>query len=613
MKQQMKKFNMIYSVILITAIIVSIIGHSETVIAATKKLSAPSSVKAQSASYNSIHVSWSDVTGASGYAVSRSTSSNGSYSILSLTSKKSYKDTSLTTGRTYYYKIRAYKTSGKTRVYGNYSSIMKAKPLLSAPTSVKSSSVSYNSIKISWNSISGASGYAIYRATSSKGTFSYVTTTTATSYKNTNLSTGKSYYYKIKAYRTIGNVKVYSNYSSTIASKPVLTVPTWLKMSSSYNSITINWNKVSGASGYSIYRASSSSGSYSQMKTTSSATMSDSGLNSGTTYYYKVRAYRTVNGSKIYSNYSSVKNGTTQELSKQTVSLNKSSLTMLIGSTETLTASFTPITDNEEAVIWQSSNSAVATVDSLGTVTALSAGTATITAATPDGTQNANCVIVVNDGSKDTSTDTTNSNISIKGIDVSKWQGNINWSSVKEDGIKFAMIRSSYGSSSVDPMFETNYKSAKANGIAIGAYHYSYATTVAKAKTEVKFFISKLEGKQFEYPVCVDIEDPSQNGIDKNTLTEIVLVYLDELSKAGYFPMIYTNKTWYTTKLDDVELTSYDHWLAQWASSITYTGAVGIWQYTSSGTVSGISGRVDMNISYVDYVTKIKSLHLNGF
>lgn len=208
----------------------------------------------------------------------------------------------------------------------------------------------------------------------------------------------------------------------------------------------------------------------------------------------------------------------------------------------------------------------------------------------------------------------------IKGIDVSEYQKNINWKNVKADGVVFAIIRASYGdgtsrfqNNGVDPMFETNYTLAKANGIKVGAYHYCYAATVQQAKTEADFFISRLKGKTFEYPVCLDLEDPSLDKLDKETLTDIAIVFLKELKDAGYYPMIYCSKTWFTTKLDDARLYLYPHWLEQYSPSITYTGSVGIWQYTSNGTVNGIIGKTDMDISFVDYETKIKLMNLNGF
>jgi uncharacterized protein YjdB len=289
------------------------------------------------------------------------------------------------------------------------------------------------------------------------------------------------------------------------------------------------------------------------------------------------------------------------------VSLNKTTDILTVGGTDALTATVMPAGASNKNVTWTSSATGVASVSSTGLVTAVSAGTATITAKTADGSYTASCAVTVK-------------NASIKGIDVSKWQGTINWALVKGDGIQFAMIRSSYGdgtsnylNNGVDPMFETNYAAAKANGVEVGAYHYSHATTVEEATTEANFFISRLKGKQFGYPVCVDLEDATQSTLDKETLTDIAITYLSILRQAGYYPMIYCNKSWFTTELDDIRLVSYDHWLAQWAPSITYTGTVGIWQYSSTGSVDGITGNVDLDTSFCDYASKIKSLHLNGF
>ncbi|MBU3181837.1 Ig-like domain-containing protein [Clostridium psychrophilum] len=281
------------------------------------------------------------------------------------------------------------------------------------------------------------------------------------------------------------------------------------------------------------------------------------------------------------------------------VSINKTTDALTVWQTDTIKATFTPANATNRSVKWRSSDTTIATVDIWGKVTSLKAGTATITGITVDGNKTVTCLVTV-----------TNANI--KGIDVSQWQKTINWGLVKSDGVKFAMIRSSYGNS-IDPMYETNYKAAKSNGIAVGAYHYSYATTVTQATKEANFFISQLKGKQFDYPVTVDVEDPSQESVDQETLTNISLTYLNLLKQAGYYPMIYTSKYWFTSVLDDTLLTSYDHWVAQYANSNTYTGTVRMWQYSSTGTVKGITTSVDMDTSLVDYAPQIKLLHLNGF
>ena len=184
-------------------------------------------------------------------------------------------------------------------------------PTLSKPT-VKVSSNSYNSNKLSWNKVTGSSGYEVLRATSKTGTYKSVKTITSgstVSYTDKSLATGTTYYYKVRAYRTVDKKKVYSSYSSIVSAKPVLKTPS-VKLTSGSKKATIKWEKISGASGYEVYRATSKSGKYSKIKTiTKNSTVSyvNSSLTKNKTYYYKVRAYRTVNGKKIYSSYSVAK------------------------------------------------------------------------------------------------------------------------------------------------------------------------------------------------------------------------------------------------------------------------------------------------------------------
>ena len=137
-----------------------------------------------------------------------------------------------------------------------------------------------------------------------------ITSGSTVSYSDTSLTTGKIYHYKVRAYRTVDGNRVYSSYSSIVSAKPLLSTPT-ITLSAGTKKAYVKWKKISGASGYEIYRSTSKTGSYSKVKTiTSASTVSytNSGLTSKKTYYYKVRAYRTVSGKKIYSSYSSIKN-----------------------------------------------------------------------------------------------------------------------------------------------------------------------------------------------------------------------------------------------------------------------------------------------------------------
>lgn len=203
--------------------------------------------------------------------------------------------------------------------------------------------------------------------------------------------------------------------------------------------------------------------------------------------------------------------------------------------------------------------------------------------------------------------------MSYKGIDVSYWNGNIDWTKVKAAGIQFAMLRGGYGTNGKDSKFEQNYKGAKTVGVPMGVYHYSYAKTVEAAKQEAKFCLSYLKGKQFEYPIAFDIEDSSQRNLGKATITAITKAFCETVEKAGYYVAIYSNLDWLRNRLDLNILKSYDIWLAQWASKPTYSGSFGMWQYADNGKLNGISGNVDMNISYKDYATLIKAAGMNGY
>ncbi|MGN1418722.1 MAG: hypothetical protein ACI4W6_05285, partial [Acutalibacteraceae bacterium] len=267
--------------------------------------------KAASDGYNKIKISWSKQSGVTGYAVYRATSKNGEYARIATVksaSTTSFVDT-VSTGKTYYYKVRAYKTISDANYYGDYSAIVSAKAVPNAP-SAKAASNGYNKIKISWNKQSGVTGYAVYRSTSKTGTYSKVATVKGASSVSfvDSVSTGKTYYYKVRAYKTVGSTNYYGSYSSIVSAKAVPTAPSVKAASNGYNKIKISWNKQSGVTGYAVYRSTSKTGTYSKVATVkgaSSVSFVDT-VSSGKTYYYKVRAYKTVSSTNYYGSYSSV-------------------------------------------------------------------------------------------------------------------------------------------------------------------------------------------------------------------------------------------------------------------------------------------------------------------
>lgn len=204
-----------------------------------------------------------------------------------------------------------------------------------------------------------------------------------------------------------------------------------------------------------------------------------------------------------------------------------------------------------------------------------------------------------------------------KGIDVSHHNGDINWQVVKDSGIDFAIIRTGYGwenwDKQTDKKLKDNIAGAKAAGIPIGAYHYSYATNPEEALKEADFFIDRLKWTQWEYPVFFDFEDKCQKSLTTEQKTDIITTFLQKLQEAGYYCGYYTFLNWQRNCLNMSRLGSNELWIAHWNQECACQQPYGIWQYTSDGSVPGINGRVDLDYCYVDYPSIIKNLSLNGF
>lgn len=205
----------------------------------------------------------------------------------------------------------------------------------------------------------------------------------------------------------------------------------------------------------------------------------------------------------------------------------------------------------------------------------------------------------------------------MNGIDVSKWQGHINWAKVKASGVQFAIIRAGYGRevSQKDAYFEANYYGAKAAGLPVGAYWYSYATTTEGARAEARACLEVIKGKSFEFPVWFDQEyEPAIKALTKQQRTDIIKAFCETLEAAGYYTGLYCSRDWLTNWLYPDQLRAYDIWIAAYGSS---PGKVplpyGMWQRSSSGKVSGISGNVDLDIAYKDYPAIMIKAGLNGY
>lgn len=202
----------------------------------------------------------------------------------------------------------------------------------------------------------------------------------------------------------------------------------------------------------------------------------------------------------------------------------------------------------------------------------------------------------------------------MKGIDVSVYQGEIDWKKVRADNVDFAIIRAGLGKlvSQADKNFMKNYDGAKSAGIKVGAYWYSYAMSEDEARQEAKAFIQVISGLCFEFPVWLDLEEQKQFDLGKEKVSAIVRAFLEEVEKAGYFVGLYSSYSALQTHIASDIQNRYAIWCAHWCDSTPYK-LWGIWQHSCKGSVNGITGDVDMDVCRTDYPTRIMKKGLNGY
>ncbi|MBQ3792721.1 MAG: hypothetical protein II798_00325 [Lachnospiraceae bacterium] len=186
----------------------------------------------------------------------------------------------------------------------------------------------------------------------------------------------------------------------------------------------------------------------------------------------------------------------------------------------------------------------------------------------------------------------------VLGIDVSKYNGGIDWGSVAASGVSYTFIKVGSTKSGVDPRFAENITNAQACGVRTGVYIYSYAHSVEEAINEANLVLQWIEPYNVNFPIAFDIEDRSQAGIDPNTFTEMCNQFCDVIASAGYTPIVYTYRNFFRAHV--TPNLRYDYWIAQYAGACDVPGHA-IWQYSSNGSVAGVPSRVDMNWMNKDY------------
>ena len=196
------------------------------------------------------------------------------------------------------------------------------------------------------------------------------------------------------------------------------------------------------------------------------------------------------------------------------------------------------------------------------------------------------------------------------GIDVSRYQENIDWAAVKGAGVQFAMLRLGYrgygtGALVMDPYFQQNIHGAQANGIEVGVYFFSQAITPEEGAEEARFCLNALKGYHITYPIVFDWEpydsslEPRTDGLDDKILTQCAVAFCEEVEAAGYQSMVYSNLTYFYLHFDLNQLVDYPLWLAQYNSRPSFYYHFDMWQYSGTGKVPGIDGNVDLNIHFI--------------
>lgn len=201
-------------------------------------------------------------------------------------------------------------------------------------------------------------------------------------------------------------------------------------------------------------------------------------------------------------------------------------------------------------------------------------------------------------------------------IDVSKWQGAVNWAAVKNAGVSHAMLRAGYGNGTVDPQFKRNVTNCELHGVDWGCYWYSYATTADGARREAQHCLNTIKGLKPTMPIAYDIEyEPGILALTNAQRTAMVKAFLDEVENAGYYGILYASKDFIQNKLNWKELTKYDVWCAQYSIACTCPLPCGIWQYSSSNPlgIPGYGNSLDCNRVYKNYPAIIKEAGLNGW
>lgn len=585
----------------------------------TTELDAVSGFVVGTSDMQSLNISWGQVSGADGYELYRSASPGSGYSLLATLPAQTlaYQDQGLSLGSTYYYQVRAYVSANGKKVYGAYAPETGGTVKLSEVQNLTVTQLKATALRISWTGASDAQSYEVYYSTSPDSGYKRLKTEKKTFYDFKKAKCGVTYYFKVRTYRKDGKVKTYGDDSAVISGRTVLTgSPTVTVKKVTCTSIALKWTKVKDAKKYEIWYSTAPDGNYQLLKTQGGTSFTHKKLITGQTYYYKVYPLRD-----------SFKGDASNVVSAKSTLTDLSGLKVARSGNNGMKLSWKKVTGASNYVILRSTSAdgtyteVARTNKTKYTDTGLAANTtyyykvyatSGVVDSKPAGPigQSTPAPATPSEPSSGSSSDTSTKPL-YYGVDVSSYQGKIDWEDAADDGIDFAMIRILTGKGtsdlSLDSRFEYNYREARAAGVKVGVYRYSYATTRGGARREARRIVEVLDGRKLEYPIVLDMEDESVlNATSREDRTEIILGFKDIVESAGYKFALYANKNWIDNYIDPAALKGVDIWFARWRSldrgpGYSGPGNLAMWQYSDQGSVDGIPGRVDLDVSYKRY------------
>ena len=600
-------------------------GPSVAVNAVTAAIIYPDTVTgltAYGSSTNSISLSWNLTSTADSYEIDMY--KNGKWVYVAKISGNSYTVSGLSANTSYDFKVFSFRGSN----YSNSAAVTArtATPAPAAPetvTGLKASGATTSSLTLSWNKTSTADSYEIdmYK----NGKWVYVAKISGNSYTVSGLSANTSYDFKVFSFSGSKysnsarlTAKTASGYSGTPA-----TVTGLRASSSTSSSVTLSWNKTSTADSYEIdmYK----NGKWVYVAKISGNSYTVSGLSANTSYDFKVFSF---SGSK-YSNSARLTAKTASGYSGTPATVTGLRASSSTSSSVTLSWNKTSTADSYEIDMYKNGKWVyVAKISGNSyTVSGLSANTsydfkvfsfngskysnsARISARTR-GAVLAPSINYTIAPENVLPANLSNTLVMMKGIDVSGWQGEIDFKAVKSSGIDFVIVKAGEGDVIVDT-WEKNFKNAKDAGLMVGAYWFCTSTTIDGAIQEAHKFIGALNGKQLDFPVYLDMETSGQFNNGKAFCTQLVEAFCSELEKAGYYAGVYCSTYWYSNYVDDNIRMKRPNWIAQYDDKCYYNGSFGIWQF-GTDTVPGVEFDCDRNWGYFDYSGYIKTHKLNGF